>query len=359
MSAAARNDAAAALGEAKRALSNAAELMAAPPFMEGREYLYTYFGSLISGGVTGVRLSGDSTTAGDFTTSPYRISDVLKSASQRKGYRFASITNAGQSGATSNSWLNTYLAADIAAAPKLLVLRWGLNDPNPALSDEVNAATTINALATGLATLRASLSIDQTSVLVMSPNAVYDDAAGRTAKWQRLVAAGMRSVALANKCAYFDTRRLLPDATFGGWVNNDYSGAGRYVHPLNVGNLMIGSALAEALFPFGAAFDLQSVTITPTNWTQSSPSIGVLRKNNRAYLSGQLINGTANSLFGTLPVGYRPYAQLIFAVAYQPTAGTYSFCQVGINTLGEMRAYGQTGSPVAYMNLDGINFEVP
>ena len=224
--------------------------------IQGREYATPFHAKLFAGANINITMSGDSTTNGDFATTPFRIWEILPNLLRERGVGFGlTCNNAGHSGAGTGQWVSTFIAADMATPPDVYVVRWGLNDPNIGLSDAANAAYTIAAIRSGLATIRASHAWTAMTIILMPPNDVYDDAAGRTQLWQQLVRAGLRQAARDYQCVYADTHQYLQDASVGYWINNDYGGSsGRFVHPLNMGNVLIAGLIAEALMPPGTAY---------------------------------------------------------------------------------------------------------
>ncbi len=215
-----------------------------------------------------ITFSGDSTTAGDFTTAPYRITDVVQSILNSRGIP-AVITNAGHSGNTTAQWLSTWIPADMAAPPDIYVVRWGMNDPycastctQSAATDLANAQLTASEIRTGLATIRASYNVAQMSILLMSPNMASDTPHGRTPGYFQQLFPLLRQAAIDYQCEYIDTPDFLQDmgsANSSDWINADYSGSAYHVHPLNVMNTWLGSLIADALFP---SYYTQNVTNT-------------------------------------------------------------------------------------------------
>lgn len=251
------------------------DFMPAPhQLMTGQEYLYAFHTKLMAGTTASMRFSGDSTTEGGGTgaTGDYIISTAMLSQGTAKGHKLTTF-NAGHSGATTLDWITTYLATDLAAAPDLYVVRWGLNDPFYGM-DITDFETNLRS---GLATIRASYGVDDMSVVVMVPNTANDTPNGRDAQWLRQVRVVARQAAKDYLCAFIDTYSLWADSEHaaGLWMDDPF-GDGRAIHPKNVFNSWIVTKMAELIFP--AFLDAAKWgTYTPTltngaNVASSTPS---------------------------------------------------------------------------------------
>ncbi len=213
----------------------------------GQEYLYAFHTKLMAGTTAKMVFSGDSTTEGGGTgaTGDYIISTAMLSQGTAKGHKLTSV-NAGHSGESTLDWITTYLATDLAAAPDLYVVRWGLNDPFYGM-DITDFETNLRS---GLATIRASYGVDDMSVVVMVPNTANDVPNGRDAQWLRQVRVVARQAAKDYLCAFIDTYSIWPDAVHaaGLWMDDPF-GDGRAIHPKNVFNAWIVTKMAELIFP--------------------------------------------------------------------------------------------------------------
>ena len=235
--------------------------------VQGREYLTAFQAKLISRAASKILFDGDSTTAGDSTTTPYRIWEVVPALAGTLGFTNVTGVNAGHSGGGTSTWLSTWIALNLAENPDLMVIRWGLNDPNGVRGDLGNADYLVNNIRTGLATIRAAKTVAQMSILLMMPNSCTDDPAYRTKPWFRQLRRGIQKAARDYQCAFLDTYSLLRDSSFGQWINEDYSpGSGRYVHPLNIGNVIIGGAIADLIIPTGFKLTAQGAGIPNPNY---------------------------------------------------------------------------------------------
>lgn len=220
-------------------------------YVFGQEYMAAFHNFIMSPNrVPVVVCSGDSTTAGDGTTTGYRINELIKTAAYATGlqtrYGISSL-NYGRSGKNTADWVSTYLAQDLAANPDLLVLRWGIND-GP--SQDVNAF--ITNLRSGLATIRASRSVSSLSILLMSPNSTSDTPNHRDEMWYEQIVPAIKQAARDYQCTFIDTYGYLRDARPAAdvWMDNPYAD-GRAIHPLNVMNLWIAGIIQSVVFPEG------------------------------------------------------------------------------------------------------------
>lgn len=212
----------------------------------GQEYLY-YFQSRITGGYTPkVVFSGDSTTEGaGVYDSQNRIDQSFKIAMMRM-FKGCTVYNRGHSGYTITDWLASYLASDLALAPDLYVLRWGLN---------LNLTSTFESdLRAGLTILRAAYTPSQMSVLLMSPNCANDVAGGRTNDYVDSLVEILRVAARDFQCTFIDTVDIwrkayeITGSGANGMMNVD-GGDPVPVHPKDQFNLMITGRIIDTVIP--------------------------------------------------------------------------------------------------------------
>jgi hypothetical protein len=221
--------------------------------VSGQEYAFALHNFLMTQYATptralSVRFSGDSTTAGDgIGASSYHINNLFKEMMYQEGlnpvYGITS-TNAGQSGKNTEDWNTTYAAADAAAAPDLLVLRWGVNDGSR------GAAAFITSLRAGLAQVRASRSLSQTTILLMAPNSTSDTVHMRDEKYYEAIIPGIKQAARDYQCVFADTYSYLKDARPAAnvWMDDPYAD-GSAIHPKGIMNVWIAQLIAKALLP--------------------------------------------------------------------------------------------------------------
>jgi hypothetical protein len=193
--------------------------------------------------------SGDSTTEGGAThaVAPYRIHELVTRLGINRGH-WVTGTNAGHSSKHTQDWVDDYIAPDLALNPNLYVVRWGINDPFYGRS--INDFAT--SLRTGLATIRASKNLSQMSILLMTPNATTDTPNDRDERWYEKARLVVRQAAKDYQCAFIDTYALWQDARAAAtlWMDDPF-GDGRAIHPYNIFNVWIASAMADLLFPPG------------------------------------------------------------------------------------------------------------
>lgn len=195
--------------------------------------------------------SGDSTTAGDAVTVDYQISNLVNDAGNFAGLQTAfglTCLNNGHSGAQISDWIDTYLAQDLADNPDLYVIRWGIND-----GGNQDPAGFISLLREGLATIRASRSVADLSILLMSPNATADSTNNRDEYWNESISAGIKQAARDYQCTYIDTYAYLRDARHAAdiWMDNPMPVPDNAIHPLAVMNTWIAGIISSVAFPVG------------------------------------------------------------------------------------------------------------
>lgn len=218
--------------------------------------------------------SGDSTTAGVGVDLEYQIASLvangISDAGMQGPYNTSCINN-GHSGAHTGQWETTYVYDDIADAPDLLVLRWGINDPgylkdgNPAPLDagqsypnrrDINDFAT--SLRNGLTTFRASKNFYTTSILLMMPNSTYDIPNGRDALWYEHLRDVLIQAARDFQCAFIDTYAIMQDSRYLANVLMDdpMPTSGRGIHPNNTMNSIIAGHMLDVIMPKGLRYNL-------------------------------------------------------------------------------------------------------
>lgn len=217
--------------------------------ISGTEYLAYYHEKIRTNQAVKLLFSGDSTTVGsDITDSNFVISTLAKTILNRHMVTTVTSINAGHVGAATQDWINSYLANDMAQNPDLMVLRWGINDAwNPVSTRLATFKTNLRA---GLATIRAAKNVQQMSIILMTPNTVYNTYNQSDQAWHDAIYHIIQQAAVDYQCCFVDTQHYLQDSQNVLW-QSDAGGAyaGAHIHPLNVGNAWIGSLLAEVLVP--------------------------------------------------------------------------------------------------------------
>lgn len=197
--------------------------------MQGRDFLSCVHKRVIAGSTIRVVFSGDSTTEGS-GLGDYRLPQLFSEYAQRRGIRSVTTVNAGHSSATTSDWVSTYLAQDLVTPPNLYVLRWGLND---AIS---NQDTFFTKLAQGLATIRASYTPAQMSVIVMAPNDTDDTPNNRDAAWAQRINWRISQIARQYQAAFIDTYHYYPNAVQANdWMDRPF------LATVNAGSFVTGT----------------------------------------------------------------------------------------------------------------------
>lgn len=210
-----------------------------------------------------VSWTGDSTTAGDATTTPYNLNNLFASLASEKGISNLTSLNNGHSGIDTEMWRTDYLSAELAENPDLYIIRYGINDPYylksgvaaPADSGDTypnrrDIGDFETSLRSALTTIRDSKGQDELSILLMSPNPTSDTPNGRDEKWYEQVRKVYIQASRDFKCAFIDTYSLWLDSRGAAdiYMDNPYSD-GRAIHPKDIYNTWIVSKVFELVFP--------------------------------------------------------------------------------------------------------------
>ncbi|MFA5952304.1 MAG: SGNH/GDSL hydrolase family protein [Hyphomicrobium sp.] len=193
---------------------------------------------------TKIVLSGDSLTAGGtISPSSAMLSNYLPTLAASDGVPNITTANYGYSGENISTWQSTRIDEVLTAAPKLAILRLGMNDC--ATED----ATIISGLTAGIGRMRnagaspAGKTIDEMSILLLGPNVAIYAPNSRTVQRMKDICGIMYSVAESTGCAFFDTANAFPDgADKSGYLD------GFLTHPTAHFERLIGEALGPVLF---------------------------------------------------------------------------------------------------------------
>ena len=250
-------------------------------YVFGQEYMAYFHNLLIDEYTTATRspiivFSGDSTTAGDAVSVDYQIGNLVNNAGNFTGLQTAfglTCLNHGHSGATTIQWLSTYIALDMASDPDLYVVRWGINDG--AFRDPT---AFISRLRQGLATIRATRSVADLSILLMAPNATADSTNNRDEYWDESIAAGIKQAARDYQCTYIDTYAYLRDARHAAdiWMDNPMPVPDNAIHPLAVMNTWIAGIISSVAFPVGLQAKIANNNLLSIAGPQSVGSVTAL-----------------------------------------------------------------------------------
>jgi hypothetical protein len=208
----------------------------------GQEYLLgAWYSNLLAGKTIVVDFSGDSTTAGSYTTTGF---DVATLFAKTLTYANATIYNDGCASASTAQWCTNgttpTLSNSVARAPTLMFLRWGMNDsPN-------GVQTFSNNLSLGLAYIRSNLPISVCSIVLETPNsATATNVATLTPAWGIAINQTVRSLARQYGCAFLDIFNLTRDSgtNANSWLD------GYHVHPVDSENVLINSEHMRLVYP--------------------------------------------------------------------------------------------------------------
>ncbi|WP_121810946.1 SGNH/GDSL hydrolase family protein [Mucilaginibacter kameinonensis] len=228
----------------------------------GTEYLSSFHKKLLTNKASAataapipinVVLTGDSTTYGDIDgiEANYNIHILLNEMTVRDLIPAINYINHGQGGRTTQQWLDTYLANDLAANPDIMIIRWGINDT------AVGAMTPrglIDLIDIGLATIRSNTNFtkDKLAIILCSMNSTTDDNQGHKGEiFNEEYNKGLRTLARKYACCYMDVYALWQDARNGQDYMNAYdpSRPNELIHPTRSFKTLIACATYDILFP--------------------------------------------------------------------------------------------------------------
>lgn len=236
--------------------------------MTGQENLARWFHVMMQpAAAPRIVFSGDSTTAGDGTSTDFKIHLLVKRGLRGRGLQTnygINAINKGHSGDTAAQWAATYVTQDIADNPDLYVVRWGIND----VKDINTFATNLRA---GLTTYRNAKPFAVSSILLMMPNSTYDIPNGRDAKWYEQLRDVYVQAAREFKCAFIDTYAITQNSKgLAGLLMDDPYNDGRGIHPNDLLNSIIAGHIIETIAPTGAATAYGSNNVMTTAGGESA-----------------------------------------------------------------------------------------
>jgi len=228
-------------------------------FVLGEEYLSAFHKRLLAGSPVKIVCSGDSTTAGTGLAqlSSY-IDQQIAAAAELAGFDQVTTANNGISGKTAYEWANVvggsagtpFVNNDIAAAPNLLVWRWGINDPRTNLYSRSIGQFAADVRA-GLTAFRAAVPYTTCSIVLMNSNAVAYSQVNSDERWMEQTSKVLRQIAREFQCCYFEIYgrwRDPRDPAAGDYMDAPFANA-VHIHPADCLALNIGSRLCDVLFP--------------------------------------------------------------------------------------------------------------
>jgi lysophospholipase L1-like esterase len=215
----------------------------------GQEYLYAWLNSLNNGNAFKVLFTGDSTTAYyDGTTNG--LKEIYKSCMEKAGYTNGTYVNRGVSGINAATWVSNYLAGDIAENPTLYIIRHGFNNNAGSTEDEIAESFRLSMIE-ALTTIRNSLSVNNTSIILMTPNTSDDNPNNRGYSMKKKLDPIIRQLARDYGCGFIDIFRIFYDAgIYADPMYDDPFGDHRSIHPNGLMNRLIISRLFEFACPY-------------------------------------------------------------------------------------------------------------
>jgi hypothetical protein len=196
---------------------------AAPRLVFGQEYLShwlqlaaanmgsVYSGAFQAGVALRVVFAGDSRTAGTNLSTQFLFPQAFAQTAYNRGIPLNAVPiNAGHSGSLSSDWLSTFLAADMVTPPDLYFINYGYNDAGWGQPTSQTCA----AIRSGLATIRASHTVDQMSIVLMTPIGGNDYASGRAPNTLEKLRGCYAQAAHDYQAVFIDLYGLMPDNDF-------------------------------------------------------------------------------------------------------------------------------------------------
>jgi hypothetical protein len=215
----------------------------------GQEYLYAWLNALKNGNAFKVLFTGDSTTAYYNGTSD-GLKEILKGCMEMAGYTNGTYVNRGVSGINSTMWRTTYLSGDIAENPTLYIIRHGFNNDAGSTEDEI-AESFRQSMDAALTTIRQSLSVTNTSIILMTPNTSDDNPNNRGYSMKKKLDPIIRDLARTYGCGFIDTFRIFYDAgVYADPMYDDPFGDHRSIHPNGLMNRLIVSKIFDFACPY-------------------------------------------------------------------------------------------------------------
>lgn len=247
----------------------------------GVNFLSSFHKKIMNGTATKIVFSGDSTTAGDSVVSRSNFIDqVVLTAAQKDGFSNVTVENNGVGGKHTGEWETLYVNNDLADAPDVLVLRWGINDPYYGRTlDQF-----VTSLRNGLGTVRAARPLNSLAIILMSPNSTSDTPNKRDELWYETMIPAVKEAARDFQCCFIDTYGFHQDSrNASDWMDDPF-GDGRHIHPTDVANLWFGGYIYDVLFPtiirlkYGGGTTTKSTApitlyVDPTNGNDSNDGL--------------------------------------------------------------------------------------
>ena len=233
----------------------------------------------------GITLYGDSTIEG-YVAPPATLNGFflpqfyLPRLFAQAGYANVDVTNAGVSG---TNWSSLNVSAIIADTDTdLVILKYGINDGAISVFP---LATRLETIATNLrsklAAIRAGVSRQVKSILIIGPTPTSDDIEGRNEQWYEQLRGLYIKAADDYQCAYFDAYGFLRHVRGLEGIGYDsvtVSGYTQGIHPLEMTIARMWSGIFDSFFSptlfaywrsnaythTGANFEVAALSAAPT-----------------------------------------------------------------------------------------------
>lgn len=332
----------------------------------GKEYLYRLFLRLQVGGTLSMFIYGDSTAAtagngGGYAGAAFEPQQLITDYMIRvKGVRnpIACVNRAV--GGTRVAQMNAIPDIDEAGGTTdVFWIKYGINDIQDGLEGFKNN------LRAKLAEIRARPhgTVDQLSIILVGPNAIYDPQHFRSSQWMEQIRGIYVAAARDFKCAYFDAYGAMRDANWmpGTMLSDDW-GNKQGVHPRSIFQNMIWGWLIDEMMGDAEMFPYSSnvwQALTPLNgWEYyggSTPGYyASMSRDGWVSVRGTMKNGTvgANVKVAQLPASLTPVYTQIF-----PCGSASGPCLLRVNPDGSIDQ-ADTNSSATYIDLSGIRFQI-
>jgi hypothetical protein len=169
---------------------------------------------------------------------------------EKAGYTNGTYVNRGVSGINAATWVSNYLAGDIAENPTLYIIRHGFNNNAGSNEDEIAESFRLSMIE-ALTTIRNSLSVNNTSIILMTPNTSDDNPNNRGYSMKKKLDPIIRQLARDYGCGFIDIFRIFYDAgIYADPMYDDPFGDHRSIHPNGLMNRLIISRLFEFACPY-------------------------------------------------------------------------------------------------------------
>jgi hypothetical protein len=306
----------------------------APRLIFGQEYASRWFGlvstyqgspsSIPAGGIN-IIMSGDSTTAGNNTTTGCplpggcTVDALFNNAAIAHGIQGVSAHNAGHAGKDTQDWLSSYLAGDQAANPDVYFIRWGINDAFFGLTP----AQTVANIRTGLSWIRppgpdcptgvtctGTHSDDQETIVLETPSSTNDNPNGRSPLFYEQLRNGFAQAARDFHTVFIDNYGAHPDNDFAVQASmmdapytsaiTAWSIASNVLTFTSANSWAAGNTVVISGLTTGAFMNGQTLTVISTGLS------GTYFEANFTHANGSATEGGLASMPGTTPVHIHP-----------------------------------------------------